>query len=996
MNKTHITRLYGLVLLVSMVLPSEPYLYAAPDSNARSSQNADAAITLDPFEISATSDKSYGELNSNSITAFKTALDRVPVSADVFDQALMEDTGMNSIEQTLSLFSAGAGSYSTSPDNSAANQQYLDRNANGSLSLRGLATPAVMLNGFFPTGGSGITGAGITSTFDTDKVEVINGPQSLLYGVSGAGGVVNVTLKQARFSTPSFGAFMYRLDQYGHKLGQLDYGVGTSKLAVRIALINQTLGGRRVFIGGPMQGEYMQIALKPFKNTTLRLTVDDQMFNRINATSGLMTFTALSTSNDARNGQYLHYLLATNQMTAAANGAPSGAGAITGITWDNIDALAGGFAGEFRGHHQYMATIDTRISASITTQISAGYRRDTDQKVGNGITSFNAPNVLANPTGTFAMGLQSSAESALWEPSRQKVARISILSDNTIFGIHSQSIFGADTTRTDGAVNSSLYVLADQNNNPVLSGTTVANGYQIMPTLYWPIPNGPVQQPYFKPLNPIVSYNGLTYVREIVNGTNPALISASNPEGLTGNATGDFRHTSNIQSGIYAANFSEFFKGNLNTLLGFRIGKQYDRSAVEASLPSPPSVLSENNSKFTSYNVGLNFKIHGDLRGYIEASSNSIPAGNSSVDPYGKPMQIEHGLGEEAGLKATLPQYGMSGSLAVFHASSKNETLSFTSTIGRDINPSGLNGVYNNGTNLVNVDRNTEGLQLALTASPGNWRLRFSAAMIKATIGSDVSYKQLYNDQFYANSAGNVTYADGALVYVAPTYNSKAVVIAAPAATAPSGYVPLTISMMNDSTSPYYANPLPVSSAIANTSGVFRVLQSVDSIHGKILTGLTGLPISALQIAPNPTAPPPGVLVVTSAGDIVGGAPRFSMSTVGVYTVPSGALKGFRIGGTGTFAWKTSMYYYYSQGITKITAPRVMFYQPTQALINGIFGWEHKFRKVNFSTQVNISNVFNHYHVLILPSYVGGYAGPNNATFDQQPRFYTWTNTVKF
>jgi len=125
-----------------LILPIQANLNAAPDVAVSSPQNADATVTLDPFEISATSDKSYGELNSNSITAFKTALDHVPVSADVFDQALMDDTGMNSIEQTLSLFSAGAGSFSTAPDNSAANQQYLDRNANGSLSLRGLATPA--------------------------------------------------------------------------------------------------------------------------------------------------------------------------------------------------------------------------------------------------------------------------------------------------------------------------------------------------------------------------------------------------------------------------------------------------------------------------------------------------------------------------------------------------------------------------------------------------------------------------------------------------------------------------------------------------------------------------------------------------------------------------------------------------------------------------------------------------------------------------------------
>jgi hypothetical protein len=996
MKNTRIDILLRQLVLASVIALPLAALKAAPDAAVASPVSNETAVTLDPFEISATSDNSYGELNSNSITAFKTALDHVPVSADVFDQALMNDTGMNSIEQTLSLFSAGAGSYSTSPDNSAANQQYLDRNANGSLSLRGLASPAVMLNGFFPTGGNGVTGSGITSNFDTDKVEVINGPQALLYGVSGAGGVVNVTLKQARFASAPKGELVFKLDQYGHKSGQIDYGIGNSKLAMRVAFINQTFGGRRVYIGGPMQGMYAQVAIKPFANTTLRLTVDNQTFTRTNATSGLMVFTALSTSNDARNGQYLHYLMASNQMNAAANGGASGAGPITGITWDNIDSLAGSFAGEFRGHHQYMATLETRLSSSITTQVSAGYRRDTSVKVANSITSFNAPNVVANPTGTFAMGLQSSAESALWQPNRQKVARISVLVDKTVLGVHSQSIFGADTTRTDGAVNSSYYVLADSNNNPILAATTAANGYQIMPTLYWGVPNGPVYRPYFNPLNSTVTYNGQNYVRAIVNGTNPALVSASNPEGLTGNATGDFRHTTSINSGFYAANYTEFFKGDLNTLVGLRTGKQFDRSAVEASLPSPPSVLSQASTKFTSYNAGLNFKIHGALRGYVEASSDTVPTGNSSVDPYGAPMKASTGIGEEAGLKYSMPQYGMSGSLAVFHASSKNETLSFTSTIGRDINPSGLNGVYNNGTNLVNVDRVTQGLQMALTASPGNWRLRVSAAMIKATIGSDVSYKQLYNDQFYTSSSGNVTYADGTVVYVPPTYNSKATVIASPQATAPAGFIPLTLSMMNNSTSPYYANPAPITSAIPNTSGVYKVLQSIDSAHGKILTGLTGLPISSLQIAPNPTSPPVGNLVVTSAGDIVAGAPRLSMSTVGVYTVPTGIFKGLRLGGTGTFAWKTSMYYYYSQGISNITAPRVMFYQPTQALFNGIFGWEHKFRKVNFSTQVNISNIFNHYHVLILPSYVGGWAGPNNATFDQQPRFYTWTNTIKF
>lgn len=995
MNTKRLAILVRQLCLASVIALPAATLMAAPDATIPAQSSADAAVALDPFETSATSDKSYGELNSNSITAFKTALDHVPVSADVFDTALMDDTAMNSVEQTLSLFSAGAGMYSTSPDGSASNSQYLDRNANGSVSLRGLTAPAVMLNGFFNTGGSGVTGTGITSNFDIDKVEVINGPQSLLYGVSGAGGVVNVTLKQARFNSLPSGQLKFSSDQYGHKLGQFDYSVGGKKVAIRVALIDQDLGGRRVLIGGPMQGEYVQLAFNPVKSTIIRLTLDDQSFNRINAQSGLMVFTALSTSNDARNGQYLNYLLATNQLTAAANGGASGAGPLNGIDWNNVNSLAGAYAGEDRDHHDYLATIDTRVNSWLSTQISAGYRRDSDLKIGNSIAGFDAPNVAANPTGTYAIAIQSSAESGLWEPSRQKVARISALFDNNFGGVHSQSIIGADTNRTDNATISSYYVLADQNNNPVMSGSTAANGYQIMPTAYYGITGIP-QQPLFNPANPVVSYNGLTYVREFVNGTNPALISASNPEGLTGNGTGDFRHADSISSGLYAANFSEFFKGDLTTLVGVRTGKQYDRSDVEGSSAAAPSVLSESKVKFTSYDAGINFKIRGNLRGYAEASSDVIPAGNASVDPYGNPMKIAHGLGEEAGLKYTTSDGKISGSLALFHAVDNNETMSFTSTIGRDINPTGLNGVYNNGTGLINVDRTTQGVQLAMTASPDNWRIRLSAAYIKSTVGNQISYNQLYNDQFYENSAGNVTYADGTLVYVAPTYNSKATVFAAPAATAAAGWVPFTVAMMNSSTSSYYANPAAVTSVISSTSGAYKVLQQVDPTHGKILTGAVGLPISALQIAPNTSAPPIGNIVITQPGDIVAGSPRFSTSAVGLYTVPSGALQGFRVGGTATLAWETSMYYYYSQGVANIASPRVMFYEPTQVLFNGIIGWEHKFRKVDFITQLNISNMFNHYHVLILPSYVYGWSTQLNATFDQQPRFYTWTSTLKF
>ena len=137
--------------------------------------------------------------------------------------------------------------------------------------------------------------------------------------------------------------------------------------------------------------------------------------------------------------------------------------------------------------------------------------------------------------------------------------------------------------------------------------------------------------------------------------------------------------------------------------------------------------------------------------------------------------------------------------------------------------------------------------------------------------------------------------------------------------------------------------------------------------------------------------------MVTQPGDSVSGFPRFSMNFIGVYTVPEGWLKGVRLGGSTSIAWKTSEYYYYTSGVAQVaTSPRVMYYYPTETLINGIIGYSHKFRRITFSTQLNVNNMFNHYHVLLLPSSFNGWNGPNNATIDQQPRGYVWSSTISF
>src|SRR5580658_8653254 len=110
-------------------------------------------------------------------------------------------------------------------------------------------------------------------------------------------------------------------------------------------------------------------------------------------------------------------------------------------------------------------------------------------------------------------------------------------------------------------------------------------------------------------------------------------------------------------------------------------------------------------------------------------------------------------------------------------------------------------------------------------------------------MGSTRSWGQLYNDQFNENSAGDLTYADGNIVYVNSVYNSKQLTVTS----ATAGAIPLTVALLNNSSSVYFANPVSVNGQMSSSSDAYNVIKNgTDPANGTggIATGATGLPIS--------------------------------------------------------------------------------------------------------------------------------------------------------
>ena len=71
-----------------------PTVIDRSDNDATQKSNI---VVLSPFDVAADKDNSYGALNSNSVTRFNVELDKLPVTADIFNQAFMDDVGASTV-----------------------------------------------------------------------------------------------------------------------------------------------------------------------------------------------------------------------------------------------------------------------------------------------------------------------------------------------------------------------------------------------------------------------------------------------------------------------------------------------------------------------------------------------------------------------------------------------------------------------------------------------------------------------------------------------------------------------------------------------------------------------------------------------------------------------------------------------------------------------------------------------------------------------------------
>jgi outer membrane receptor protein involved in Fe transport len=959
--------------LVPPVAPSAP---AAPS-------DADETVMLNVFEVRSVRDGSYAALDSNSVTAFRTDLELLPVTAEVFTKAFMDDIGATTVEEMLVNYSGIAGITGTLIDVAPG-----DRDGAGGLSLRGFSAPGLKRDGFIGLRASLRTATGGTDNFAIERAELIAGPQSLLYGGSGGGGVVNLISKRATFQRTRTEARL-SVNTYGGRRLTLDQNAGDGHRAIRVALAGEQTRNLRSNLGGRFGGAYLQFAYRFAGGTTVRL------WGQRDASDANHSFqpnlTPFFAATDPRVNQGARWLALTGRLADVTNVTAGG------LTYGNTESFASWWASELIRNQFAGLTVETGLAPWLAGQFAVIYGETADSRIDPPnralLPARGLPGAGANPLDETAFQVQPADND---QPHRVKGARATLVAQAGLFQgrVVAQTAFGLEAVHnTDQDNIDYAYYLADATGAVPFDPTLPDYGRTRLGPQYFPVGHGVPRAPLFRPRTVRVTVNGLTYVRLPRIYADPARATPRNPQGLIPNnptATnpngfaGNHSHADTHSAAVFLSNFTTWFDQRATTLAGVRFSRSTAlNSGPNATAYRPPWDHS------LSGNLSFSYRLRGGLRAYATASTSYTAIEGTSRDLVGtqlRPVKAKSPA-PELGFKFHTADRRFTAELSYsFVTSQQHETALVDASYQNAVNPNGLNGTSGAPDRRVNVDRTSRGAELRLEATPTpTWRARFAFAAIDGRVERDVAYPQLYNDQFFANAAGTVTYRDGAPLLVDP---------AGPAG--PNRNTPLTLAMINDPANPYWANPDPDSGAI--TGGNLRAaLSTVDPLHGPVATGVTGLPLARIQYAFSDPNQHHGVITVFRAGEKSTGYNEFTVNFQNSFTFDHGPLRGF--GGfidARTYLKNRAYYVQYSApGGRPLNGVRALYRLPPATVFNFNLHYRRKIgTRYEWTTQLNVTNALNHYRAWIVPDPASG--AFSRARLSVQPRAATWSNTLSF
>jgi iron complex outermembrane receptor protein len=196
----------------------------APGSGTSGAAGGAEVVVLSAFEVSTGKDRGYGTTHTVGGTRINVAVIDAPVSVVTVPEEMIRDLGYANVSDTLQFVS---GVSKTSGSN------------NGQMVIRGVAnsSPFGFVDGIdTPTGAP--VGHSLPSSAALERIEVIKGPDGVLYGNGSLGGVINRIYRrplrtprnEIQVGVASYDTYEFTFDS----AGPLKLGQGEPKLFYRL------------------------------------------------------------------------------------------------------------------------------------------------------------------------------------------------------------------------------------------------------------------------------------------------------------------------------------------------------------------------------------------------------------------------------------------------------------------------------------------------------------------------------------------------------------------------------------------------------------------------------------------------------------------------------------------------------------------------------------------------------------------------------------------
>lgn len=226
------------------------------------SQQPEKVVELSPFVVSETEDEGYRAANTLAGSRMNAPLFITPAAISVLTKQLLDDLGAETTEDFLSFAVNADRSFGDDPTGLKVQQQDLE------IMVRGF-TGVSATRDYFPLGTLS------SDRYNIERVDLNRGPNSILYGVGGPGGVLNTSTKQAfldgRKKTASI-----TVGSYNKKRAEVDlaFPLIKDRLALRVNSLFEDSEGWREFQHMKQKAVALAATYKVFKNTRIRLNVE--------------------------------------------------------------------------------------------------------------------------------------------------------------------------------------------------------------------------------------------------------------------------------------------------------------------------------------------------------------------------------------------------------------------------------------------------------------------------------------------------------------------------------------------------------------------------------------------------------------------------------------------------------------------------------------------------------------------------------------------------